>query len=141
MSGGSGAWPVLWLSTNAVQCVFRQVFSVRCFPSSAFRQVFSVKCFPSNVFREVFPVKCFSSIVFLRGVRHFQDSGVFRQQGNSMCLFFYVATEALHTHYAFDKKTPNFAQGLDFSRFLKEKQKKTEDNRRKHLGIGLDFLL
>ena len=62
--------------------VFRQAFSVKCFPSSVFRQVFFVKRFPSSVFRQVFFVKCFPSIVFLRNVRHFQDGGVFRQQGN-----------------------------------------------------------
>ena len=64
--------------------VFRHVFSVKGFPSSIFRQAFSVKCFPSSVFRHAFSAKCFPSIVFLSYVRNFLDGGVFR----SICNLF-----------------------------------------------------
>ena len=70
MSGASSAWPVLWLSTNAVR------LTGKCFPSSVFCQVLSVKRFPSSGFRQMFSVKR-----FLSNVRHFLDGGVFRRIG------------------------------------------------------------
>ena len=83
MSSTSGGPPVLWLRKNAIQCVFRQVFSVKCSPTIVFRQMFSVKCFPSGVFRQVFSVKC-----FLSNARHLLDGGVFRSIGKFQILWF-----------------------------------------------------
>ena len=46
------------------------------------------------------------------------------------------------TPHAYDKKTPKFAQGLDFLRFLKGKSRKTEETTRKKLGTpGSEFLI
>ena len=78
--------------------VVRQVFSVKRFPSSVFRQAFSVKCFLSRVFRQAFSAKCCPSIVFLSYVRHFQNGGVFRQQGNWVCfLVFFHPGDLVNT--------------------------------------------
>ena len=46
-----------------------------------------------------------------------------------------VKTEK-HTPYTYDKKTPDFAQGLDFLRFWKGKPRKAEENTRKNLGTS-----
>ena len=40
------------------------------------------------------------------------------------------------TPYAYDKKTPNFDQGLDFSRFWKGKLTKTEKHTKQQLGTS-----
>ena len=46
------------------------------------------------------------------------------------------------TPYAFDKKTPDLAQGLDFLRFWKGKPRKTNEKARKNLGTpGSKFLI
>ena len=43
--------------------------------------------------------------------------------------------------YAYDKRTPNVSQGLDFFRSLNEKPRKTEEHAGKKLGIpGSTFL-
>ena len=51
-------------------------------------------------------------------------------------------TVATSTPYAFDKKTPDLAQGLDFLRFWKGKPRETEEKTRKNLGTpGSKFLI
>ena len=50
--------------------------------------------------------------------------------------------DEFNTPYAFDKKTPDLAQGLDFLRFLKGKQGKTKQTTKKNLGTpGSKFLI
>ena len=45
-----------------------------------------------------------------------------------------ILNATLYTPYAYDKKTPNFAQDLDLLRFLKEKLRKTEEHTKNKLG-------
>ena len=66
-----------------------------------------------------------------------------------ICMYMYIEDAkgcknplARCTPYAYDNKTLNFAQGLDFLSFLKGKRRKTKESIRKNLGIpGSKFLL
>ena len=77
-SGGSGAWPVLWLSTHAVQIFLR-------LRRALFRSSFALQTFPF-LFRSSFPLFSCS--------RQFLDGGVFRSIGNFLifiiCFFDHI---------------------------------------------------